>query len=100
MNDPTPTPTITVCREGGRGYHIISRAKYDADPGAYVVFEPEHTPATAWPEDVVPTLTPLGDGIFDDMPDEDLRTFIFDKTGVKPHHKLKRENLLTKAREA
>jgi hypothetical protein len=96
MNDEA-SPTICVCREGGRGYHIISRAKYDADPDAYKVFEPEDTPPTVFP--VAATFD--HDRIFDDMSDAELRAYIEGRPGgVRPHHKLKRENLLTKAREA
>lgn len=28
--------TVRVRREGGRGHHLISKAKYDADPAAFV----------------------------------------------------------------
>ncbi len=91
-----PNPTICVCREGGRGYHIIDRAKYDANPGAFKVYEPEDTPATVFP--VAATFD--HDGIFDDMDDAELRAYIEQRTAKKPHHKLKRENLLAAAREA
>lgn len=90
-------PTITVRREGGRGYHIINLS--DFDPAVHEVFQPEHTPATAWAEEAAPLATPTGDGIFDDMSDEDLRDFIEQRTGKRPGGRSKRETLIAKARE-
>lgn len=40
----TPEGTVRVAREGGRGWHFIDRAKYDANPGAFVVVGPDGKP--------------------------------------------------------
>lgn len=91
-------PTIMVRRDGGRGYHIINLS--DFDPAKHEVFQPEHVPPTVWPDDVPGAQPPLGDGIFDDMSDDDLRAYIEQRTGKAPGNRAKRETLIARAREA
>lgn len=39
--------TVKVKREGGKGYRLINRAKYDANPDAYELFDaPGKAPPT------------------------------------------------------
>lgn len=89
-------PTICVRREGGRGYHIINLSAFD--PAVHEVFQPEHTPPTEWAAEA-PVITPAGDGIFDDMSDEDLKDYVEHRTGKRPGARSKRETLIAKARE-
>jgi hypothetical protein len=43
---------VRVKREGGRGHHLISRAKYEADPSAYVLCDEHGVPLAADPLDL------------------------------------------------
>lgn len=38
---------IRVKRDGGRGFHLIAKAKYDADPGAYDLMDAAAKPDPA-----------------------------------------------------
>lgn len=40
----TPEGTVRVKRVGGRGWHYIDKAKYDADPSAFTVVGPDGSP--------------------------------------------------------
>lgn len=42
---------VRVKREGGRGHHLIDRAKYDANPDAFVLVDDEGKPLKASPLD-------------------------------------------------
>lgn len=42
---------VRVQREGGRGHHLIDKAKYEADPSAFVVCDENGQPIKADPLD-------------------------------------------------
>lgn len=42
---------VRVTREGARGHHLIARAKYDADPKAFVLCDENGVPLKADPLD-------------------------------------------------
>jgi len=81
-----PEGTIRVQRDGPRGWHVIERAKYEADPLAFVLVD----------EDGKPILEQTGGGIGGDidLSDDQLRAAIKDATGKAPHHKLSRSKLI------
>jgi hypothetical protein len=80
--------TIKVKRDGPRGWHIIDRAKYDADPSAYVPFDEDGSGTAA------PPANDVGNGGGDHLSDEQLRDAIKAATGKSPHHKLGRDKLI------
>lgn len=42
---------VKVQREGGKGWHWIDKAKYEADPGAYVLLDDDGNPVARDPLD-------------------------------------------------
>mgnify|MGYP006876345144 FL=1 len=47
----TPEGTVRVARDGSRGWHFIDKAKYEADPAAFVVVDADGKPVPADPLD-------------------------------------------------
>lgn len=83
-------PTVRIRNPvTGDGYTVINEA--DFDPTSHTLFDEDA--AGGGPA------RPIGDGIFDDMSDEDLRAYITDRTGKAPHPRAKRETLIDKAKE-
>lgn len=74
---------IKVKRDGPRGWHWISRAKYDASPRDFE------------PVDEAQVSSGLGTDSGDQFSEAELRAVITEVTGKSPHHKTGYDKLVT-----